>query len=173
MNYNRYIIYFLTFGSKRHTSVQLIICEKVKFVLILYKSKLCFFQGCTLHSTYLYSLVIITIFVKQNFFFSNKKTFYSFVLTLCMIGSQHFVTETYVVIMKFQTSLENGYLKCLQEKKNPKILTNVDVAHRTLHAQRWHRKMMGFVYKPVIIPPCSNCRIYSHGVLQCTGRQTI
>lgn len=27
-------------------------------------------------------------------------------------------------------------------------------------------KMMGFIYKPVIIPPCSNCRIYSHGVLQ-------
>lgn len=37
-----------------------------------------------------------------------------------MIGSQNFVTKTYVVIMKFQTSLENGYLKCLQEKKNPK-----------------------------------------------------
>lgn len=128
----------------------------------------------------LYFKFHIFIFISHNynfcqvyFFFSNKKTFYSFVLTLCMIGSQNFVTETYVVIMKFQTSLENGYLNCLQEKKNPKILTNVDVAHRTLHARRWHRKMMGFVYKPVIIPPCSNCRIYSHGVLQCTGRQTI
>lgn len=38
-----------------------------------------------------------------------------------MIGSQNFVTETYVVIMKFQTSLENGYLKCLQEKKTKKF----------------------------------------------------
>lgn len=125
----------------------------------------------------LYFTFHIFIFISHNynfcqveFFFSNKKTFYSFVLTLCMIGSQNFVTETYVVIMKFQTSLENGYLKCLQEKNPKKILTNVDVAHRTLHARRWHREMMGFVYKPVIIPPCSNCRIYSHGVLQCTGR---
>lgn len=38
-----------------------------------------------------------------------------------MIGSQNVVTETYVVIMKFQTSLENGYLKCLQEKKTKKF----------------------------------------------------
>lgn len=119
MNYNRYIIYFFNFWIQKAYKCT-VICEKVKFVLILYKSKLCFFQGCILNSTYLYSLVIITIFVKQNFFFSNKKTFYSFVLTQCMIGSQNFVTETYVVIMKFQTSLENGYLKCLQEKKNQK-----------------------------------------------------
>lgn len=86
-----------------------------------------------------------------------------------MIGSQKFVTEACIVIMKFQTSLEDGYLKMSAMGKKQKILTNVDVAHRTLHAQRWQRKMMGFVYKPVIIPPCSNCRIYSHGVLQCTG----
>lgn len=90
-----------------------------------------------------------------------------------MIGSQNFVTETYVVIMKFQTSLENGYLKCLQEKKTKKILTNVDVAHRTLHAKQWQRKMMGFVYKPVIIPPCSNCRIYSPVVRQYNTTMTI
>lgn len=43
--------------------------------------------------------------------------------------------------MKFQTSLENGFLKCLQEKKNTKrILTNVDNVHRTLHAKRWNGK---------------------------------
>lgn len=52
----------------------------------------------------------------------------------------------------------NGYLKCLQEKTK-RILTNVDSVHRTLHAKRWHRKMMGFVYKPAIIPPCSYCRM--------------
>lgn len=37
-----------------------------------------------------------------------------------MIGSQNFVTETYVVIMQFQTSLENGYLKMSAREKNPK-----------------------------------------------------
>lgn len=116
----RYIIYFLTFGSRRQTSVQLFVRKSNLCWFYILNQNCAFLQGCTLHSTYLYSLVIITIFVKYTFFFSNKKTFYSFVLTLCMIGSQNFVTETYVVIMKFQTSLENGYLKCLQEKKNQK-----------------------------------------------------
>lgn len=148
-----------------------VICEKVKFVLILYKSKLCFFQGCILNSTYLYSLVIITISVKYTFFSQTRKHFIALFWRYVWVWLSKFCNRN----IRCHNEVPNLSWKWLlkmsaRKKKTQKILTNVDVATRTLHAKQRQKKMIGFVYKPVIIPPCSNCRIYSHGVLQCTGR---